>query len=117
MVSVNRFPAGDINGRGVPGIYGTKALRAERVRARSQPLSLYIAKPVNTKDKLGGGCACVRGCLGGATRVLSAGVLRSGVNLGHICTAHPKVLEALCALVRQWRSKESSGRREGGREC
>ncbi|EFN65116.1 hypothetical protein EAG_00925 [Camponotus floridanus] len=104
MVSVNRFPAGDINGRGVPGIYGTKALRAER--ARSQPLSLYIAKPVNTKDKLGGGCACVRGCLGGAARVLSAGVLRSGVNLGHICTAHPRILEA---LVRQWRSKESSG--------
>jgi len=37
MVSVNRFPAGDINGRGVPGIYGTKALRAERARAR-EPL-------------------------------------------------------------------------------
>lgn len=25
-------------------------------------------------------------------RVLSAGVLRPGVNLGHICTAHPRVL-------------------------
>lgn len=24
--------------------------------------------------------------------MLSAGVLRSGVNLGHICTAHPGVL-------------------------
>lgn len=38
MVSVNRFPAGDINGRGVPGIYGTKAPRVER--ARLQPSSL-----------------------------------------------------------------------------
>lgn len=25
--------------------------------------------------------------------MLSAGVLRPGVNLGHICTAHPRVLE------------------------
>lgn len=41
MVSVNRFPAGDINGRGVPGIYGTKALRAERARARATREPLY----------------------------------------------------------------------------
>lgn len=94
MVSVNRFPAGDINGQGVPGIYGTKALRAGRARAPLQLSSLYIAKPVNTKDKLGGGCVRVRGCLGGVARVLSAGVLRPGVNLGHICTAHPRILES-----------------------
>ncbi|KYN15486.1 hypothetical protein ALC57_12271 [Trachymyrmex cornetzi] len=55
-----------------PGIYGTKAVRSARARSRS--------------------------CTAPA-RVLSAGVLRPGVNLGHICTAHPRV------VVGSWKAR------------
>lgn len=49
MVSVNRFPAGDINGRGVSEIYGTKALRVERARARARALATL--EPLYSKTR------------------------------------------------------------------
>lgn len=74
MVSVNRSPAGDINGRRSPcararefmalKLCASYASERARARARTHSPRASIPKPVNTKDKLGG-CARVRGCLEG----------------------------------------------------
>ncbi|KYM96959.1 hypothetical protein ALC62_12336, partial [Cyphomyrmex costatus] len=39
------------------------------------------------------------GDINGRARVLSTGVVRPGVNLGHICTAHPRL------VVGSWKAR------------
>lgn len=72
-------------------------------RARARALALAVLEPLYQNPlipKTNSMAVLASGVLRrGAARVLSAGVLRPGVNLGHICTAHPRV------VVRSWKAR------------